>query len=166
MVRRRRNGCLLRFAAVEVPVAAAGGAFDGAGVVGGGRRRRHELAAAVQSVATQARHVVLQAFLVNHRGAVVYMVALQDAVGERHRLWIQVRVLVDPGRRLYVGFWRFRGCVFGCCCCCCWYWCYYLHPCKKLTTIILIIKPKQLLFVTTSSKVLLKLERNGFVSEG
>ena len=51
MMRGRRNWRLFRLAAVEVAVAAAGGAFDGAGVVGGCGRRRHELAAAVEGVA-------------------------------------------------------------------------------------------------------------------
>lgn len=51
VMRRRRNWRLLWLAAVEVTVAAAGGAFDGAGVVGRCRGRWHELAAAVESVA-------------------------------------------------------------------------------------------------------------------
>ena len=41
------DGGVLRLAAVEVAVAAAGGAFYGAGVGGGGGRRGHELAAAI-----------------------------------------------------------------------------------------------------------------------
>jgi len=77
--------------------------------------------------------VVLQAFLVNHRGggAVVCMVALQDPVGERHRLWTGIRVsggLVDPGGSLDVEFRRFGGGVCGSDGCWWWRWCYYLHP--------------------------------------
>jgi hypothetical protein len=43
---------VLRLAAVEVAVAATGGAFEGCWVSGGGRRGGHELAAAVQSMAS------------------------------------------------------------------------------------------------------------------
>ncbi|KHN13223.1 hypothetical protein glysoja_016400 [Glycine soja] len=75
------------------------------------------------------------------------MVALQDAVGERHRLWIRVRVLMDPGHRLYVGFWRFCGCVCGGVA----VGVIISILVIIITTIILIIKPKPLLFVTTSS---------------
>lgn len=76
--------------AVEVTVAAAGGAFQGPRitVVGGGGR--HKLAATVESVAADGGGVVLQALFVgrrrrlrrrSHRRRRVWVVALDGAVG-------------------------------------------------------------------------------------
>lgn len=65
---RRRNRCprrrVLRLPAVEVAVAAAGGALQGGGVSRDGGGRGHELAAAVERVAAHAGGVVLKTFLV------------------------------------------------------------------------------------------------------
>ena len=53
--------------AVEVPVAAAGGAFEGTRVGGGGGGGGHELAAAVEGVAADGGGVIFQAFLIGDR---------------------------------------------------------------------------------------------------
>lgn len=57
-------GGLVGVAAVEVAVAAAGGAFKGGGVGGEGGGRGHELAAAVEGVPADGGGVVLEAFAV------------------------------------------------------------------------------------------------------
>lgn len=46
------SGGFIRVAAVEIAVAAAGGALEGGGVGRSGSRRRHELPATVQGVPT------------------------------------------------------------------------------------------------------------------
>ena len=62
---------VLWLTAVEVPVAAAGGALDGCRVAGGGGGCGHEFPTAVERVAAESGGVVLQAFLVYNELVVV-----------------------------------------------------------------------------------------------
>lgn len=114
----RRRKRLFGFAAVEIPVASASGAFKRGRVSLGGGRGRHELAAAIESMTSQARRMVFLAFFVgdDHRSVgqmvvvvVMRVMALQYSVAESQRL----RGL-DPGRRFTVSFWGFcTSCVVG-----------------------------------------------------
>lgn len=79
----RRNSCprrrVLRLPAVEVAVAATGGALQGGRVSSDGGGRGHELAAAVERVAAHAGGVVLKTFLVRE-AARRWRVEFEDAV--------------------------------------------------------------------------------------
>ena len=111
-----RRGRVVRFPAVEVPVAAAGCAFERGRVGGGGGGGRHELATPIQRVAPQASRVVLQTFLVRHHHlrrrevvvVVVVVVALQHPVRQRQPL-----PGLDLRRRLVLRFRTLHSATHG-----------------------------------------------------
>lgn len=89
----RSGDCIFRVTAVEIPMAAAGGAFERGWICGSSGRGGHELAAAVQSMAAHTGSVILEAFFVDQRrrrGRRV-VVALEDTIGEGVRFggWLE-----------------------------------------------------------------------------